>query len=119
MQRLSIIVPLTGDLKPFEDTLVSVLENQPERSEVVVVLNEPYDDPYQLRGEVEFVEAPAGGGPRVLNLIQVFENAGLDLRSLPYVGGLMLIAIGLAEVTGLWQQWVLWIQVHFPMTPSI
>ena len=35
------------------------------------------------------------------------------------VGGLMLIAIGLAEVTGLWQQWVLWIQVHFPMTPSI
>ena len=60
MQRLSIIVPLTGDLKRLEDTLVSVLENQPEQSEVVVVLNEPYDDPYQLRGEVKFVEARQG-----------------------------------------------------------
>jgi hypothetical protein len=60
VQRLSIIVPLTGDLKRLEDTLVSVLENQPQRSEVVVVLNEPYDDPYQLRGEVKFVEAPRG-----------------------------------------------------------
>ena len=60
MLRLSIIVPLVGDLKRFEDTLVSVLENQPERSEVVVVLNEPYDDPYDLRGEIQFVEAPQG-----------------------------------------------------------
>ena len=60
MQRLSIIVPLTGDLKRLEDTLVSVLENQPERSEVVVVLNEPYDDPYALRGEVKFVQVPRG-----------------------------------------------------------
>jgi len=49
-----------GDLKRLEDTLVSVLENQPERSEVIVVLNEPYDDPYQLRGEVKFVEASPG-----------------------------------------------------------
>ncbi len=49
-----------GDLKRFEDTLVSVLENQPEQSEVVVVLSEPYDDPYGLQGEVTFVEAPPG-----------------------------------------------------------
>ncbi len=33
----------------------------------------------KLRAEIEvIVEAPAGAGPRVLNLIQVFENAGLD-----------------------------------------
>jgi heterodisulfide reductase subunit B len=33
----------------------------------------------KLRAEIELiVEAPAGQGPRVLNLIQVFENAGLD-----------------------------------------
>ena len=33
----------------------------------------------KLRAEIEvIVEAPAGVGPRVLNLIQVFENAGLD-----------------------------------------
>ncbi len=49
-----------GDLTRFEDTLVSVLENQPERSEVVVVLNQPYDDPYQLQGEVKFVETLPG-----------------------------------------------------------
>jgi len=60
VQRLSIIVPSRGDLKQLEDTLVSVLENQPERSEVVVVLNKPYDDPYDLRGEVKFVEARPG-----------------------------------------------------------
>jgi hypothetical protein len=60
VQRLSIIVPLMGNLKRLEDTLVSVLENQPERSEIVVVLNAPYDDPYELRGEVKFVEAPPG-----------------------------------------------------------
>ncbi len=55
-----------GDLKRFEDTLVSVLENQPERSDVVVVLNRPYDDPYQLEGEVKFAEtrpAPTSGYP--------------------------------------------------------
>ncbi len=33
----------------------------------------------KLRAEIEvIVEAPAGAGARVLNLIQVFENAGLD-----------------------------------------
>ena len=55
--RLSILVPFRGNPKRFEDTLVSVLENRPERSEVVVVTNRPYDDPYDLRGEVAFAEA--------------------------------------------------------------
>src|SRR5438876_470977 len=62
VQRLSILVPLMGNLKRFEDTLLSVLENQPQRSEVVVVTNRPYDDPYELRKEVSFVEAPQGAG---------------------------------------------------------
>ena len=57
MLRLSILVPFRGNPKRFEDTLVSVLENRPERSEVVVVTNRPYDDPYDLRGEVAFAEA--------------------------------------------------------------
>ena len=51
-----------GNLRRFEDTLVSVLENRPEKSEVVVVTDRPYDDPYDLRGEVSFVEAPRGAG---------------------------------------------------------
>ena len=79
MQRLSIIVPLMGDLKRLEDTLVSVLENQPERSEVVVVLNQPYDDPYELRGEVKFVDAPQGA-----DLVDSFA-CGLAASSAPVV----------------------------------
>jgi len=79
VQRLSIIVPSRGDLKQLEDTLVSVLENQPERSEVVVVLNAPYNDPYELRGEVTFVEAPEGA-----DLVDCFA-CGLAASSAPVV----------------------------------
>lgn len=58
MARLSIVIPVLGKLKKLEDTLVSILENRPAHCEIVVVLNEPYDDPYELAGEVRFVEAP-------------------------------------------------------------
>ena len=58
MTRLSIIIPLLGDAKRLDDTLVSVLENRPHNCEIIVVHNEPYDDPYQLAGEVRFIEAP-------------------------------------------------------------
>ena len=44
----------------MEDTLVSVLENRPAGCEVLVVLNQPYDDPYDLADEVHFVQAPPG-----------------------------------------------------------
>jgi hypothetical protein len=56
--RLSIVIPVLGKLKKLEDTLVSVLENRPAHCEIVVVLNEPYDDPYELAGEVSFIQAP-------------------------------------------------------------
>jgi hypothetical protein len=68
-----------GNLKRLEDTLVSVLENQPERSEVVVVLNQPYDDPYELRGEVKFVDAPQGA-----DLVDCFA-CGLAASNAPIV----------------------------------
>ncbi len=80
-----------GDLKRFEDTLVSVLENQPERSEVVVVTNQPYDDPYDLRREVAFVEAPAGA-----SLLECFA-VGLSANRAPIVH---LIAAGFEATTG-------------------
>ncbi len=35
------------------------------------------------------------------------------------VGGVMLIVIGLAEVSGAWQTFVLWLQVHFPATNAL
>jgi hypothetical protein len=60
--RLSIVIPVLGNLKRLEDTLVSVLENRPARCQVVVVLNQPYDDPYDLKGEITFVQAAGGTG---------------------------------------------------------
>jgi len=56
--RLSIVIPLLGDSRRLDDTLVSVLENRPQSCEIIVVHNEPYEDPYQLDGEVRFIEAP-------------------------------------------------------------
>jgi len=60
--RLSIIIPVAGNLRWLEDTLLSVLENRPDDCEVLVVLDEPYDDPYELEGEVRFVETSPGSG---------------------------------------------------------
>jgi cytochrome c-type biogenesis protein len=34
------------------------------------------------------------------------------------VGGVMLILIGIAEVTGAWQAFVLWLQIHLPSSTS-
>lgn len=34
------------------------------------------------------------------------------------IGGIMLILIGIAEVTGAWQAFVLWLQVHLPSSTS-
>ncbi len=62
MPGLSIVVPFLGNVKLLEDTLVSVLENRPEACEVLVVLNEDYDDPYSLHGEVSFVASRPDAG---------------------------------------------------------
>ena len=35
------------------------------------------------------------------------------------VGGVMLIVIGVCEVTGLWHSFVLWLQVHLPSSTSV
>ena len=40
-------------------------------------------------------------------------------RAIGVVGGALLILIGVAEVTGLWQSWVLWLQIHLPATSSL
>jgi GT2 family glycosyltransferase len=60
--RLSIVIPVLGDLKPLDDTLVSILEDRPANCELLVVHNTPYDDPYELAGEVQFIEAPPQSG---------------------------------------------------------
>ena len=55
MSRLSILIPYLGKPKLLEETLVSVLENRPEDSEVLVVLGRHYDDPYDLGDEIRFL----------------------------------------------------------------
>ena len=60
MQRLSIVIPLAGSVQRMEDSLVSILENRPDDCQIVVVLNEVYADPYDLKNEVRFVYAPIG-----------------------------------------------------------
>jgi hypothetical protein len=76
---LSIIIPVLNKLTRLEDTLVSVLENRPPHCEIVVVLNEPYADPYQLRDEVCFVDAPSRA-----NLVKSI-NVGLSVCQSPII----------------------------------
>lgn len=76
MSRLSIIIAYAGDTVALEDSLVSVLENRPQKSEVIVVLGGRYDDPYGLKGEITFVEAPPRGGfARTINTGMAAANA--------------------------------------------
>lgn len=59
MTRLSIVIPNRSFDQLVEDTLVSVLQNRPEYSEVIVVTSESYEDPYGLGREVRFLAATA------------------------------------------------------------
>jgi len=81
--RLSIIIPVVGELTRLEDTLVSVLQHRPDDCQVIVVLNRPYDDPYGLSGDVCFVETSAES-----DLVGVI-NAGICAARAPLVHLLM------------------------------
>ncbi len=41
------------------------------------------------------------------------------LGTIGRIGGVLLIAIGVAEMTGAWSSFVLWLQVHFPATSAL
>ncbi len=62
MSRLSIVIPYLGNPKLLEETLLSVLENQPKASEVIVPLARHYEDPYDLGDEVRFLTMPPKAG---------------------------------------------------------
>lgn len=57
---LSIIIPHVGSTGPLENTLASVLQNRPADCEILLVHPGTYEDPYDLAGEVRFVETAAG-----------------------------------------------------------
>jgi len=73
--RLSIVIPCLGPCEQFEDTLASVLQHRPDRSEVIVAHRRAYADPYGLKGEVTFsyIESPGG-------LVDLINNAIQDAR---------------------------------------
>ncbi|MEC8556874.1 MAG: glycosyltransferase family A protein [Planctomycetota bacterium] len=57
MPRLSVIVPFRGNDSALETTVLSVLENRTQDTEVLVVHDGSYSDPYDLAEEVVLVEA--------------------------------------------------------------
>lgn len=79
MPRLSVILPVLGNPAQMEDSLVSVLEHRPSDCEILVVLNRPYADPYDLKGEVCFVQAPEDAG-----LVELI-NRGLEASRAPII----------------------------------
>jgi cytochrome c-type biogenesis protein len=40
-------------------------------------------------------------------------------RGIGRIGGIMLVLIGIAEATGVWQSFILWLQVHIPASTGI
>lgn len=79
MPSLSIIIPALGPTDLLESTLVSVLENRPRSCEILVVLGCEYDDPYKLKGEIQFISASPGAG-----LIECL-NLGIQASQAPIV----------------------------------
>ena len=52
---LTVLVPAVGDQSRLDDTLVSVLENRPDATEVIVACPQGYVDPYALDDELRFL----------------------------------------------------------------
>ena len=62
MPKLSIVIPVLGQIDALEQSLISLLANRPRSSEVLVVLNSPYADPYALADEVRFISTAQRAG---------------------------------------------------------
>lgn len=62
MTQLSIVVACFGRTDLLEESLVAVLQHRPADSEIVVVHDGRYADPYDLKDEVRFVTVPSGSG---------------------------------------------------------
>jgi hypothetical protein len=77
--KLSIVIPADGSSDLLESGLVSVLQHRPADAEVLIVLTDAYADPYQLAGEVQFIEA----SPRA-SLVEAV-NVGLKHCRSPFI----------------------------------
>jgi hypothetical protein len=85
MSRLSIVIPFQFDESSFEQTLLSVLEDRPADTQIVVAHNGTYRDPFDLGDEVEFATA------RSSNLVDLVRDA-FPATSAPVV---QLLATGM------------------------
>lgn len=63
MPRLAVVISAVGTIESLEGTMVSVLENRPADCEILVALNQPYQDPYALQGEVRFIKHDVAATP--------------------------------------------------------
>lgn len=76
MPRLTIIIPHRSSDEHLEATLVSVLENQPEESEVIVVHDGTYSDLYCIGDEALLIRGePGASTTRLLNTAMQHANA--------------------------------------------
>lgn len=67
MPGLSVILPYRQDEQRFESTLVSLLEHRPAGSEIIIVHDGSYDDPYDIGDEARLVALEDAGTVRLLN----------------------------------------------------
>ena len=75
--RFSIVVPLVGDVNLFEQTLASLLRDRSSETEVILVHDGTYEDPYSMGGEVTIVDAQSRRLARMLN--QALDAASAEL----------------------------------------
>lgn len=96
MTRLSIVIPCLGPCEQFEDTLASVLQHRPDRSEIIVAHRRAYADPYHLRGEVAFSHVESA------SLVDLINDAVQDAR-----GEVIHVLAAGTEVRDGWTHWAL------------
>lgn len=91
MQTFSLILPILGDSGLFEDTIATVLRHRPAGTQIIVVHDGSYRDPYDLAGDqIEFVSIKGSS-----NLIRMF-NAGAK-RTTGDIVGFLRPGAGLSE----------------------
>lgn len=90
--RFSIVVPLVGDVNLFEQTLASLLRDLSTQTEVILVHDGTYEDPYSLGSEVTIVDAQSRRLAGMLN--QAIASASSELIAVVRPG---------VELPELWQ----------------
>lgn len=76
--RFSIVVPIVGDVNLFEQTLATLLRDSGDDTEVILVHDGTYEDPYAIAGEVTLVDAQS-------RRLSVMLNCAIDASTREFV----------------------------------